>query len=254
MRTRVAVQGFAAGFILLFAHAGSAQAPAIRVLASNGIREVIESLKPQCEGAAGHPLAMQYGSTTELLQTMAKDGQFDVAILTTEGIDELIKEGKIAPGSRVEIARAGIGVGVRSGAPKPDIGTPDALKQTLLKAKSITYAKDGASRVYLEKMFDRLGIGADLKPKIILEQGSGGAGKRVASGGADLVMTLASEILPMPGVQYVGPLPAQLQSYVSFAAGASAKAANAEAGKAMIKFLASPAAAPALKPKGMEPR
>ncbi len=238
----------------MFAQAASAQAPEIRVLASNGIREVIESLKPQCERAAGHTLAMQYGSTTEILQTIAKGGQFDLAILTTEGIDELIKEGKIPAGSRVDIARAGIGVGVRAGAPKPDIATPDALKQTLLKTKSITYAKDGASRVYLEKMFDGLGIGADLKPKIILEQGSGAAGKRVASGSAELVMTLASEILPMPGVQFVGPLPAQLQSYVSFAAGVSAKAANAEAGKAMIKFLASPAAAPALKPKGMEPR
>jgi molybdate transport system substrate-binding protein len=254
MKTRVTVPGIATGIILLFAQAGGAQAPGIRILASNGIREVIESLKPQCERAAGHPLAMQYGSTTELLQTIAKDGQFDVAILTTEGIDELIKEGKIAPGSRAEIARAGIGVGVRKGAPKPDIGTPDALKQTLLKAKSVTYAKDGASRVYLEKMFDRLGIGADLKPKIILEQGSGGAGNRVASGGAEMVMTLVSEILPMPGVEFVGPLPAQLQSYVSFAAGLSAKPANADAGKALIKFLASPAAAPALKPKGMEPR
>src|SRR5580658_3601053 len=127
MRTRVAVPCVAAGFILLFAHAAGAQAPGIRVFASNGIREVIESLKPQCERAAGRPLAIQYGSTTELLQTIAKDGQFDVAILTAEGIDELIKEGKIAPGSRLEIARAGIGVGVRAGAPKPDIATPDAL-------------------------------------------------------------------------------------------------------------------------------
>ena len=145
-------------------------------------------------------------------------------------------------------------MGVRADAPKPDIGTSDALKQTLLKAKSITYAQDGASRIYLEKMFDRLGIGGEVKPKIILEQGSPGAGARVANGGAEMVMTLVSEILPMPGVDFVGPLPAQLQSYVSFAAGVGAKAANAEAGKALIKFLKSPEAAPAFKPKGMEAR
>jgi molybdate transport system substrate-binding protein len=251
MRTRIK---FVAGFILLLAQAVGAQTPGIRILASNGVREVMESLLPQCERAAGHPLVMRYGSSTELLQAIAKDGQFDVTILTTEAIDSLIKDGKIAPGTRADIARAGIGVGVRAGAPKPDIGTPDALKQTLLKAKSITYAQDGASRVYLEKMFDRLGIGAEVKPKIILEQGSPGAGKRVASGGAEMVMTLISEILPMSGVEVVGPLPAQLQSYVSFAAGVGVKAANAEAGKAVIKFLTSTAAAQAFKPKGMEPR
>jgi|SRR5579863_8040128 len=242
-----------AGSILLFAQAGGAQTP-IQVLASNGVREVIESLKPQCESAIGRPLVTQYGSSTELLQRIAKNNPFDVVILTTEAIDSLIKDGKIAPGTRADIARAGIGVGVRKGAPKPDIHTSDALKQTLLKAKSITYAQDGASRVYLEKMFDNLGIGSQVKPKIILEQGSGGAGNRVANGGAEMVMTLVSEILPMPGVEYVGPLPAQLQSYVSFAAGVSSKAANAEAGKALITFLKSPAAAPAFKPKGMEPR
>ncbi len=214
----------------------------------------MESLLPQCERAIGRPLAMQYGSSTGLLQAIAKDNQFDVVILTTEAIDSLIKDGKIAPGTRADIARAGIGVGVRAGATKPDIGTSDALKQTLLKAKSITYAQDGASRVYLEKMFDRLGIGGEVKPKIILEQGSPGAGARVANGGAEMVMTLVSEILPMPGVELVGPLPAQLQSYVSFAAGVGAKAANAEAGKALITFLKSPVAAPAFKPKGMEAR
>jgi molybdate transport system substrate-binding protein len=213
----------------------------------------MESLQPQGERAAGHPVTMQYGSTNSILHTIAEGGQFDVVVLTTEGIDALIKDAKIAPGTRADIARAGIGVGVRAGAPKPDIGTSDALKRTLLKLKSVTYAQDGASRIYLEKMFDRLGIGSEMKPKIILEQGSGGAGARVANGGAEMIMTLVSEILPMHGVEFVGPLPAQLQSYVSFAAGVSAKAANAEACKALIKFLTGPAAAQAFKPKGMEP-
>jgi molybdate transport system substrate-binding protein len=254
MRTRIALP--VAGVVLLFAPMTGAQAPGIRVFASNGVREVMESLKPQCERAAGRPLAMRYGSSTELLQAIAKDGQFDVAILTTEAIDSLVKDGKLAPGTRADIARAGIGVGVRAGAPKPDISTPDALKRTLLKIRSVTYAQDCASRTYLEKMFDGLGIGSEMKPKIILEQGSGGAGARVANGGAEMVMTLVSEILPMPGVEFVGPLPAQLQSYVSFAAGVSSKAANAEVGygRELIKFLTSPAAAPAFKPKGMEPR
>ncbi|HEY1759748.1 MAG TPA: substrate-binding domain-containing protein [Bryobacteraceae bacterium] len=242
-----------AALTVLFLQTGAAQAP-LRVLASNGVREVVESLQPQCERAVGRPLAMQYGSSSALLQTIAKDDRFDVAILTSEALGQLVKDAKVVASSRVTIARAGIGVGVRRGAPKPDIRTPDALKQTLLKAKSIAYAQDGASRVYLEKMFDRLGIGKDLKPKIILEQGSGAAGARVANGNAELIMTLISEILPMQGVDFAGPLPAQLQSYVSFEAGLSTKAAGAEAGKMLLKFLAGPAAAQALTPKGMEPR
>ena len=253
MRRRIALTSIAAG-VILWSVPASAQAPALHVIASNGVREVIEALLPQGERAAGHPLMMQYGSTTSLLQTIGTGAQFDAVILTSEAIDQLIKDGKVVGATRVDIARAGIGVGVRAGAPKPDVSSPDTLKKTLLNAKSITYARDGASRVYLEKMFDGMGIANDLKPKILLEQGSVRSGERVADGSAQLVMTLVSEILPMHGVDFVAPLPSQLQSYVSFAAGVGAKSDNTAAAKALIKFLTGPSVAPTYKAKGMEQR
>ena len=144
---------------------------------------------------------------------------FDVAILTSDVIDDLAKAAKIAAGTRTEIARCGIGIGVRAGAAKPDIKTTDALKKTLLAAKSITYAQDGASRNYILQMEDKLGIADAMKAKTILEQGSVRSNARVADRCAQMIMTLVSEILPAPGVQLVGPLPAELQHYVNFAVG-----------------------------------
>ena len=142
----------------------------------------------------------------------------------------------------------------RTGAPRPDIGTPEAMKQALLKAKSIAYAKDGASRPTVEKMFDRLGIAADLKPKLVLTTGSGPAMEGVASGQTAVVLTLVSELMPVHGVDIVGPLPADLQGYVSFGAAVNSKTANADAARALIAQLKSPAAAALYKAKGMEAR
>jgi molybdate transport system substrate-binding protein len=154
----------------------------------------------------------------------------------------------------VALAKSGVGVGIRKGAPKPDIRTSEAMKKTLLSAKSVTYAEDGASRTYVERMFQRMGIADVMKAKTALEQGSGRATGRVADGQTELVLTLASEILPVAGIELVGPLPSEHQQYVGFSAGVGAAAAgsNKDASMALIKFLASPAVAPVLKAKGME--
>ena len=226
----------------------------MRVLASNGVRAMIEQLQPQCERAIGHPLTVQFNSTAGLKQRIDAGEPFDVAILTSEGVDDLIKAGKITSASRAELARCGIGLGIRKGAPKPDIGTPDALKRTLQNAKSITYAQDGASRVYLEKMFNHLGIANDLKPKIVLLEGSTRATASLAGGKVELVLTLISEIIPVHGIELAGPLPPELQSYVNFGAGASPNAKNVEAAHALIQFLKGPKAAAAYRAQGMEPR
>lgn len=143
-------------------------------------------------------------------------------------------------------------MGIRKGAKKPDIRTADTFKRTLLDAKAITYAGDGASRATLERSFERMGIADQLKRKTILEQGSTRATARVASGDADLVLTLVSEILPAPGVELLGPIPAEFQTYVGFAAGASAKPGNSPGAASIIQFLSGPAVAPVLKAKGME--
>jgi molybdate transport system substrate-binding protein len=246
MRTNLILAAMAAATL-------AAQPSEIHVLVSNGIRAVMEDVRPQAERAIGHPLAMEFNSSTALKQKMDAGEAFDVAIVTSDLMNQLVKEGKIAGGSSAGIARSGIGVGVRRGAAKPDIRTPEALKQTLLKAKSITFAQDGASAVFVLKMFEKFGIADQVKSKTILEQGSTRAAARVADGSAELIFTLVSEILPAPGVDLVGPLPAEVESYISMSAGVGSKAHDVDASKALIKFLAGPGIIATLKAKGMEP-
>jgi len=213
----------------------------------------MEELQPQCERAVGHLLALQFHSTAAVKKQIEAGEGFDVAIITVEAIDDLIKEGKIAAGTRAALVRSELGIGIRAGAAKPDIHTTEALKRTLREAKSITYPEDGASRGYIEKMFERLGIAADVKPKIILAQGSGPATESVAAGKAALVITLFSEIVPIHGVEILGPLPGEFRYDIRFAAAASALAKNAEVAKALIHFLAGPKAVATFKAKGLEP-
>ena len=257
MRKRWIVAGLAAvniGFFFLLPREARAQSSAVRVLSSNGIKAVMEELLPQCERAIGHPIEIQFNSAAVLKQKIDAGEAFDVAILTPVLIDDLIQQGKISTGTRSDIARAGIGIAVRAGARKPDISTPAALKEALLHAKSITYARVGASRTYIEKMYERLGIADAVRGKIILQDASGRPQTSVAEGAAEMVITLISEILPVPGIELVGPLPAELQTYITLAAGVGAHAHNAEAAQALIRFLTGPAAAPTFKAKGMEPR
>jgi molybdate transport system substrate-binding protein len=218
------------------------------------MKAAMEELQPRCERAIGHPLTLQFNSTASLKKKIETGEGFDVAIITSEAIADLIKQGKLAPGSRADLGRSELGIGIRAGAVKPDIRTPEALKRTLQDAKSITYPQDGASRAYIEKMFERMGIAANVKPRIILAQGSGPATESVAAGKAALVITLFSEIVPIHGVEILGPLPGEFRSDIRFAAAASAAAENAKAAVALITFLAGPEAAPALKAKGLEPR
>jgi molybdate transport system substrate-binding protein len=237
---------------ILLAQFASAQPAPIHVLVSNGVRAVVEDLQAQCEKAVGHPLAIEYSAAALLKQKVDAGQQFDVALLTTEVTDELIKEGKVAADSRVDLGRVGVGLGIRAGAPKPDISTPDALKRTLLNAESITYAKDGAARVLIEKIYDRLGIANEVKPKIILQSVPGTPQTAVAHGKAEIVMTLVSEILPVKGVELVGPVPKELQSYVSFRGGVSANTKNVKASRAVVKFFTSADAGLAYKARGLE--
>ena len=240
-----------AATLALFSAAAGAQA--IRVLASNGMREVINDLKPAAEKTLGKPLQLEFGSTTMLKPKLESGEGYDVAIVTAEAMDDLVKSGKIAHTSVVRLARCGIGVGIRAGAPKPDIKTGEALKQALLHVKAISYAQDGASRTAVEKMFTRMGIAEQMKAKTVLEQGSVRAAGKVVSGDADFVLTLVSEILPIKGVELLGPLPSEYQGYVSFSAGVAAKAANPGPAASFVKSLVVPANAAAYKAKGMEP-
>lgn len=230
--------------------AAHAQGQAVRVLSSNGFRAVFDELVPACERSIGHSVTVQSGTSTSLIEKVNAGEPFDVAIMTTEAMEGLAKAGKVS--ARTALGRSGIGIGSRAGAKKPDITNADALKKTLLAAKSISYAGDGASRPHIERMMATLGIADAMTKKTMLEQGSVRAAAKVASGEAELLITLVSEILPAPGVELVGPLPMQFQNYVSFAGATGVKSENAAAGKSLISCLSGPNVTATLIAKGME--
>ncbi|MBZ5660170.1 MAG: substrate-binding domain-containing protein [Acidobacteriia bacterium] len=249
-----AVLALAAGFLIPAARRTPAQTAELRVMTSDGMKPSVEEMTPQIEHATGRKLVAQFDSSKNLRDKIQAGEPFDAAIITSDVLDSLIQQGKISAPSRREISRTGIGVGVRAGAAKPDIGTVEAFKRTLLNAKSISFNPSGASAVHIYDMFARMGITDTMKPKLILDTEAGRPQQNVAEGKADLVVTLIPEIKFFPGVELVGPVPAELQSYVNFAAGVATNARDAEGAKALIRFLAGPAAPPVLKAKGMEPR
>jgi molybdate transport system substrate-binding protein len=231
--------------------AASAQAAQIRLLASNGIKAAVEQLKPQLEKASGSTLSIDFNTAATLRERIEKGEAFDVAILTDEAVDALIKAGKLSPMMRAKLALVGIGVCFRKGAPKPDVRTAASIKQALLNAKAIAYTGNGASRPAIDMMIERLGIAKELQPKSHLTA-AGAAPASVAKGESDLVLTLISEILPEPGVELAGPLPSDFQTYLGFSAAPSPSAAKSAGVAAFITFLRGNAAAAAYKAKGME--
>jgi molybdate transport system substrate-binding protein len=238
--------------VLLLSQRAAAQAPEVRVLASNGIKAVLEDLLPQSEHAIGHTISVQYRPTAALKQEIDAGEPFDVVIVTVESIAQMSKEGKTVGGDGTPISRAGVGIGIRKGAPRPDISTPEALKRTMLGAKAIAYGPSGASLPYITKMLETLGIADTMKAKTLFFDTSDGTNGAVAEGKAEFGMTLVSEILPAKGVELLGPFPDEFQGYVRFSAAISAHAKNPEAAGALIKFLAGPDALASIKARGMQ--
>lgn len=248
MRTLTATVAALSAAIVL--NASPARAADIRLLASNGVKAAVEALKPQLETASGATLSIEFNTAATLREQIEKGEAFDVAILTDDVMDALAKAGRISP-TRTRLARVGIGVGFRKGAPRPDVKTAAGLKQSLLNAKAIAYTGNGASRPAIDKMIGRLGIAKEMQAKSHLT-GAGAAPASVAQGESDLVLTLISEILPEPGVELAGPLPPDFQTYLGFSAAPSPKAAGNANVASLIKFLRSHPAAAAYAAKGME--
>jgi molybdate transport system substrate-binding protein len=238
--------------VLVFALAINAQTPALRVLGSNGMKAVIEELRPRLEKEVGRPLTMTFSTSTAVRQQIEAGDAFDVAVLTSDVINDLAKGGKIDRTSVVELGRAGIGFGVRAGAPKPDVRTPEAVKKAMLDAKSLTWVAAGASRAHIDHMTEALGIASAIKSKTVLTNGVDESNALVAGGKNEMVVTLISEIMPAKGVQFVGPLPEQFQNYVVFAAGVSPMSKLPAAGALFIKQLTVPATEAVYKAKGMD--
>jgi len=243
-----------AGLFSLFVRGTQAQTTELRVMISDGMKTVVEELTPQIEHVTGRKLAAQFNSSKNLRDKIQAGEPFDAAILTSDVLDDLIKQGKISAGTRADISRTGMGMGVRAGAAKPDISTPQALKRTLLNAKSISFNPTGASAAHTYDMFARLGITDAIKPKLMLDAEAGRPQMNVAGGKAELVISLIPEIKFFPGVDLVGPIPPDFQSYINFAAGIATDPHDAAAAKALIQFITGPAVTPVLKAKGMEPR
>jgi molybdate transport system substrate-binding protein len=228
-----------------------AQATPVRVLSSNGVRAVVEALQPDIERAIGSSLSIEFSTASSLKQEIEAGEPFDVAILTPALIADLVTQTLVVSESRIDFARAGVGVGARPDTGDRDVSTPEALKDTLLGAESVAFTADGQSRITIDRAFERLGIAEEMRAKTKL-MGPGQAPPAVAAGEAELVLTLTSEILPVPGLDLVGPFPREVQGYVSFAAGRSREARDTRAADALLRYLAGPEFAAALAAHGME--
>ncbi len=231
---------------------GVATAAEIRLTCTHALKATVLDLIPAFERATGNKLIMRFDVVAGVKRQIEAGDPFDVACLNPSMVDDLIGKGKIASGSRADIARAGIGLAVRAGAPKPEISSVDAFKRALLNAKSIAHSAEGQSGVYFKEMIDRLGIAEQLKPKLIATR-PGHATTAVVSGEAEMLVVVASSIVADPGVTLVGLIPTELQHYSTFALAISAESKERDAATALIKYLTGPAAAPVLKSKGMEP-
>ena len=246
----------AAVLLAAMAFAGSrATAAEIKVLTAGAFKQIVVALAPEFEKQTGHKLAIANDTVGALVKKIEGGESFDVTFLSPGAIDGLVKSHKVVDGSRVNIARVGVGVMVKDGAAKPDIGTVEAFKRAVLAAKSVAYidpASGGSSGIYVAKLLDQLGIGAEVKPKAKLKKG-GHVADLIVSGEAELGIHQISEIVPVKGVTLIGPLPKEIQNYTTYAAGIATGTKDAEAAKALVKFLSGPRTAEILKSKGMEP-
>jgi len=239
------------GVLSLFIQGSVADAAEIRVISNPGMKSVFEELAPQFERMTGHRLLIQYGLIAQL-KAPIDAGEFDVAISTGPVTDYLNKRGMTVPDSRTDIARVGIGVSVRAGAPKPDISTVSAFKRALLNAKSISYTGGSAAGTYIAGMLERLGIAAEMKPKTRILGGGGQNPKAVAAGEVELGLSIISDIVPVQGAELLGPLPNELQTYIIETAAIGINSKEPQVAGALIKFLAAPAAAQVMRALGLE--
>ena len=228
----------AAAFASLGTAATQAAEP-LKALSSNGVRAALEVLAPQCERSVGREVAFEYGTSTSIRQRIVGGEAVDVLFVVKDSLADLAPQ-HLDPKSIQPLGRAGIGVGIRAGARRFDIGSAAEIRQALLAAKSVTYAQDGASREHIERMFAQLGIADEMKAKTLLEQGSTRAAAKVVAGEAEILLTLVSEILPVSGLELLGPLPGHFQSYVSFDAAVGTKSQDPDDARGFASCLTLP--------------
>ena len=242
--------------VFLIAQATFAFAAEIKVYSTIGVQAALEELAPKFEKAIGHKLTITWGTAALLVKRVQAGESADLYVLVKQSHDTLVKENKATAGPDALFASSGMAMVVKKGAPKPDITTPEAFKQTLLKAKSIAYsnpASGGASGVYLAKLLERMGIAEEMKAKTKFPPPSGNAANLVVSGEAELAVQQEPEVMAVSGVDMVGPLPADLNNITLYTAGTGTGSQQKEAANALIKFLHTPEAAAVFKARGLTP-
>lgn len=223
----------------------------IKVLSSIATREAYLELVPQFERGSGHKVATTWAGTTAIMQRMAAGETYDLVIISSSELDELTRQGKIVSGSRVDLAKSGIGVAVRAGAPRPDISSSEALKRALLAAKTVGYTS-GPSGVYMAGLIEKMGIAAEVKPRHRTVPSGGTVGTIIASGDAEIGFQQVSELVHIDGIDYIGPLPADVQCVTVFSCGLQTRAAQPDAAKALVLYLSTPSAVAVMKKHGLE--
>jgi molybdate transport system substrate-binding protein len=250
-RNDMRIKALAIGSIILIAQGLAAEAADVKLIIATPMAGAVKEIGTQYERDTGHKLVTKILSGPGVKREIDAGETFDLAVSITPVIDALIKEGRLVAGTRADVAYGSLGLGVRAGAPKPDISSVGAFKRTLLNAKSVVYSAEGAGGTYFRGLLERLGIADEVKTKLkpMTEENYARA---MRNGEAEMIVGAASNVMEF-GADLVGPLPVELQNYIQFTAGVSVSARETEAAKALIKLLTAPAAIAVIKGKGLEP-
>ena len=246
----------AAGFAAVVLASQTAAAAEIKVFSTVGVKSVLEEIIPKFEQATGNKVTITWSTAALLMKRVQAGEQADALVLIKGNIETLQKDGKIVPGTDVIFSKSIFAVGVKAGAPKPDISTPDALKKALLASKAVSYtdpATGGASGVYTAKQIEKMGITEQMKGKTKHPPSGGFSGSLLVTGEADIAINSKPELMSVPGVEVVGPLPGDMAFTVTYDAGVQTGAAQADAAKTLVKYLSSPDAQAVFKAKGFDP-
>ena len=238
--------------LTLATSAGTVSADEVRLMAVNALKEPLQELASGFERSTGHKVVLIGGGTEGITKRIAGGEAADVVIVAAPNIDRLIADGKLLAGTRTDVAKVGVGVAVRSGLPRPDVSSADAVKRAVLEAKSVAYSS-GPSGFYLAELFKRMGIADEIKGKVRQPESGVQVGELVARGEADLGFQQVSELIHVKGIDYLGPLPAEIQNITTYSAALAPGARSPEAAKALVKHLTAPDAAPVMRKAALEP-
>jgi molybdate transport system substrate-binding protein len=240
-----------AGAVCALLAFGHAQAAEIKLLASGAMKEIITELLPEFEKSSGHKVAATWTGTVNIVKQVGSGEVFDLVVVGAPEVEKFIAEGKFARSSRTDLARSGVGLAVKAGAARPDISTPDAVKKALLNAKAVAYST-GPSGVYVRALFDKLGVASEVVPKSKTTAPGSRVGDYLIRGEADLGFQQISELMHEHGIDFLGPLPAEIQNYTVYSSGISSAAKEPDAARALQAVLRAASASAAYKKNGME--